>query len=72
MKLYAVELTTTAVVIANSEADAWRVVRDNIRDMHGVTKISELPNGRGGMRIPYGYDGNTRIREILEEEASRC
>ena len=83
MKLYTVELTTTAVVAAESESDAWQVagyckreiVNDNTTDifvMQDIKGFDELPDDWDEMCIPYGHDGNTRIREILEEDASRC
>ncbi len=77
MKLYMVEITTHAVVIADDEDHAREVARDCRREAFSddidpqievgreVSKLHELEAGWDGECIPYGGDGNTRINAIL-------
>ncbi|GAA4400510.1 hypothetical protein [Quisquiliibacterium transsilvanicum] len=78
MKLYEVSVEFTMVVQAGDEEDAWDVARENVRDAVGdadphlhvvrrVTGAAQLRDGWDGMCIPYGGDGNTRIKDILGE-----
>lgn len=79
MGLYRVELTVVAVIEADDEIDAITAAEDDKREIFGdandpeisvcgeVTKLADLTDGWDGDCIPYGGDGNTRIRELLAE-----
>lgn len=78
MKLFAVELTITTVVMAACEEDAYGVAMDEIGDItndtdHDIDVIGEvkaldrLPSGWDGMCLPYGGDGETRLKDLLPE-----
>lgn len=81
MKLYMVEITTHAVVVAEDEDHAREVASDCRRDAlsddidpqidvgREVTKLQDLENGWDGECIPYGGDGNTRLKAILTPNA---
>ena len=71
MRLYMVEITTYAVVVAEDEGHAREVASDCRRDAlrddidpqievgREVAKLQDLENGWDGECIPYGGDGNT-------------
>lgn len=77
-KLWNVELTYVAVVLAEDEESAWDVAAANERQIvgdssgpivdvcHRVKEKKDFRDGWDGMCIPYGGDGNTRIHEIQE------
>lgn len=80
MPLYNVDLTLkcTMVVQADDEDDAheealyhWREgvsdsdARPTLHITGEVTKESHLRDGWDGMCIPYGGNGNTRIKDLL-------
>jgi hypothetical protein len=76
-RLFAVTLSTTAIVEAADEDEALEVARDEQRDICGdhdldrnligeVTSIADvLSHGWDERCIPYGGDGNTTLGEIL-------
>lgn len=78
-----VTMETTLVVIAEDENHAWEVARENARrdfddadeapQIHvtGEVKSAEhLRDGWNGDCVPYGGDGNTRLRDLLTPNAS--
>ena len=77
MKPYMVEIRAYAVVMAEDEAHAHLVAESYKRDIMGdeynpyidvdgeVASVDALSHGWDGECIPYGGDGNTRLREIL-------
>ena len=78
MKLFTVEISVTAVVMAESSMDAYSVaiselsdiVRENEPDVdvHGEIKaLDRLPEGWDPMCLPYGGDGETRLKDLLPE-----
>jgi len=84
MTIYNVTLTleTTVVVVADDPEHAIDVARDNARraiedapdgpefDVSGeVTSERNLRDGWDGDCIPYGGDGNTRIKDLLTPNA---
>jgi hypothetical protein len=78
MKLFTVEVSVTAVVAAENEMEAYSVVSfefpDIVRDaepdidVHGEVKsLDRLPADWDGMSLPYGGDGETRLKDLLPE-----
>jgi hypothetical protein len=77
MKLYMVEVTTYAVVMARDEIHALNVADAYKRDIFGddpspnidvdraIEKLSDLKHGWDGECIPYGGDGNTRLADLV-------
>jgi len=80
MALYRVNtlLDLDMVVEADNEDDAWNVARQDWKEAASDTRTSvqihvvgeikltdKLPPGWGKDCIPYGGDGNTRIRDLL-------
>ncbi|SOY56814.1 hypothetical protein [Cupriavidus taiwanensis] len=76
MKLFTVEVSVIAVVMAESLMDAHSVavseMRDIVRDtdpdidVHGELKaLDRLPEGWDPMCLPYGGDGETRLKDLL-------
>lgn len=77
MRLYQVEITTIAVIAADdkahalaiAESDAWQIFSDDcsprIELDREVTSLCELRHGWDGECIPYGGDGNTRLKALL-------
>lgn len=80
MKPYFVELTVTAVVMAEDADHAWEVADSERRDIFNdtgnvdiyvgseVTSERNLRDGWDLQCIPYGGDGNTRIGELIGKE----
>lgn len=80
-KLWFVELTATAVVIADDESSAYIADRSNERDifrdmsdphiqvMREVESNADLVDGWDNDCVPYGGDRNTRIGELLAAES---
>ena len=82
MPLYLLELTMTThvVVVADDEAHAYDVAEQNAKRAFDddysenprislnaeVRNASNLKHGWDGDCIPYGGDGSTRIRALLE------
>ena len=69
------------VVEADNEDDAWNAAREDCRDavsdslqsiqIHVIGEIKrtdKLPPGWDKDCIPYGGDGNTRIRDLLPSD----
>ena len=81
MKAYYVELKIAAVVIADSEinamfiaeSEAREIVRDTDPEADCATEIKSIEHLQrldalwDGMCIPYGGDGNTRLKDLLPE-----
>lgn len=78
MKLYTVEISVTAVVMAETEKEAHSVARfeltDIVRDsdpdidVHGEVKsLDRLPASWDPMCLPYGGDGETRLKDLLPQ-----
>ena len=79
MKPFKIELTVTAVVMAEDESHAFEVAAQRHRDILGdvwvglvslsqaepIPTLADLPKHWDGMCIPYNGDGNTRLSEIL-------
>lgn len=78
MPLFAIELTTVAIVEADDEDAAMQVARDEQRSICADTLYMDLAmfgqvtcredliaHGWDEACIPYGGDGNTRIRDLL-------
>lgn len=82
MPLYtlAVTMTTHVVVVADDEGHAYDVAEESAKrafdddysatpkiSLNGeVSSVEQLKNGWDGGCIPYGGDGSTRIRALLE------
>jgi hypothetical protein len=71
-------METTLVVIADDENHAWEVAQEHTRrafddaDEPALTSVigevrneEHLRNGWDGNCVPYGGDGNTRLKELL-------
>ncbi|AZG14968.1 hypothetical protein [Cupriavidus pauculus] len=78
MKLFTVELTVTAVVMADDErharivADArkYDIQSDSLDDFDVIGELKSLdrlPEGWDADCIPYGGDGETRLKDLLPE-----
>lgn len=81
--IYAVEISYTAMIVADSAEEAMRVAREKSRDIVGDSPDPEPRVLEADVRtpymlarfgwddrcIPYGHDGNTTIAEILKEAA---
>lgn len=79
MSLFEVEFTVRAVVQADDSTHAFQVAMENSSDIfrddpqddfdvgRKILEASHLPSGWNVECVPYGGDGNTRIREILAE-----
>lgn len=77
MKPYAVEVTLHMVVMADDLKRARKVGRQFARDaarkdefddvfvLREVTSEDELPDEWDGTCVPYGGDGNTRLKDLL-------
>lgn len=78
--MYAVELTYNAMVIADSPEEAVQKARHAARDIVNdspdcdprvlaeISAADQLSRyGWDDRCIPYGHDGNTRIKEILKD-----
>ena len=78
MKLFTVEMSVMAVVMAKSEMEAFTIAHGHRRDIwdegdpdidvHGEIKgLDRLPEGWDPMCLPYGGDGETRLKDLLPE-----
>ncbi|WP_349609064.1 hypothetical protein [Cupriavidus sp. DF5525] len=78
MKLFTVEVSVIAVVMAESEMDAFTIAHNHRRDIwdegdpdidvHGEIKsLARLPADWDPMCLPYGGDGETRLKDLLPE-----
>lgn len=78
--IYAVELTYIAMVSANSPDEAASAARRDARDIVSdapdteprvlaqIYKADQLSRyGWDDRCIPYGHDGNTRLKDLLQE-----
>lgn len=78
MKPYAVEVSFTMIVMAEDETEAYHVADENAREAWGdtqspdymvlnpVTSEEQLKfRGWDGNCIPYGGDGDTRLKDII-------
>lgn len=78
MKLYLVEYTVQAVVMADDESHAFTVALESeseamseggpdVQVLHEVKKVEDLQGTDWNFNcVPYGGDRNSRIGEILE------
>lgn len=76
MKMWNVEVSYVAVVLADDEIEAAKVARRHAREIvsdagesdcvvtHEVKDVSDFRDGWDGACLPYGGDGNTRINEL--------
>ena len=81
MKAYYVELKIAAVVMAYSELDAMGIAdieareivletdpeADCATEIKSIDHLQRLDALWDGMCIPYGGDGNTRLKDLLPE-----
>ena len=78
MKPYTVELTITAIVMATSEMDAHKAAIENRRDIWSdvvpnvgvireIKALDRLPESWDPDCLPYGGDGETRLKDLLPE-----
>ena len=78
MKLFTVEVSVTAVVMAESEMDAYSVAISYLSDIISdtdpdidvlgeVKSLDRLPEDWDPMCLPYGGDGETRLKDLLPE-----
>lgn len=77
-KLFIVEISTTTIVARNDWADARRNASSHMYDIIGdcvpeidvageVKGLDRLPEGWDPMCLPYGGDGETRLKDLLPE-----
>ena len=78
MKPYQVEITTIAIVMAEDEAHALQVTESEAHAIFSddpnprieidgeVTDLAKMSHGWDGECIPYGGDGNTRLKDLLQ------
>lgn len=76
MKMWNVEVSYVAVVLAGDEIEAAEVARRNAREIvrdagesdcvvtHELKAVSDFRDEWDGACIPYGGDGNKRINEL--------
>lgn len=76
-KFYETTITITAVVQADNATDAYLVTRDQMREIfrdidhpditvgNRIGSVKDLPKEWDGMCLPYGGDGNTRLKDLL-------
>lgn len=80
MKPYQLTMKTTVVVMASDALHAVQVARENHREIVRdseldagialpVNSLSDLSDEWDGECIPYGGDGNTRLKELLPPNA---
>lgn len=87
MKIFAVKITTTAMVVAENEEEAAEIAVEEEHSIFTdgtcdheppevVASEAELAkHGWDGECIPYGGDGNTRLKNLfalVEPEPVRC
>jgi hypothetical protein len=77
VKLYEVEITTIAVIAADDESHAQQIAESEARQIFSddlsprikldgeVKSLDRLQQGWDGECIPYGGDGNTRLKDLL-------
>ena len=76
VKPYILEMTTTVVVMADSPAHAMQVAREHRREMARDGDLEPAPpvelvalcglrGGWNGECIPYGGDGNIRLKAMF-------
>lgn len=81
MKPYVVEMTIRSVVMAEDEDDAYRtgadlfreIARDEAPDvdvLREVLDVRHLPTGWDLMCLPYGGDGNTRLKDLVADQSA--
>lgn len=78
MKPFIVELKVTAVVMAESDKDAYNVAHSKSAEIVGdelevdvqgeLTCLRHLPDGWEPDCVPYGGDGDTMLRDLVPEE----
>jgi hypothetical protein len=82
MKAFFVEMKITAVVMADSEQDAISVANRDAREICNdgemsaevvvalthLNQLKDLDDSWDGLCIPYGGDGNTRLKDLLPED----
>lgn len=77
-KLFIVEISTTAIVAGKDWAEAHRNASSRLYDIIGdcgpeidvageIKGLDRLPDGWDPMCLPYGGDGNTRLKDLLPE-----
>lgn len=76
MKMWNVEVSYVAVVLAGSQIEAEGVARRDAREIvsdsdpadctvtHEVKEIADFRDGWDGACLPYGGDGDSRINEL--------
>lgn len=81
MALYVVEISVRTVVQADDDLHAQAVAEDQFRDIarderpevsveHEVFSARCLPSGWDLDCLPYGGDGNTRLRELVASQTT--
>lgn len=77
MKLFAIEIKTAAMIAAEDAEQALEIAERDARQIFGedgsptieldseIKSIGSLPNGWDGECLPYGGDGNTRLKDLL-------
>ena len=81
MKLYTIEITSIAVIAAEDEEHAIKTAQSmrnqiffddanpRIESDGEIKNIDDLSHGWDGECIPYGGDGNTRIKDLMPPNA---
>lgn len=83
LKPYKLTMKTVVVVMANNARHAEMVARENsheiVRDgelesglASPVNSLADLTDSWDGECIPYGWDGNTRLKELLPPNDQAC
>lgn len=76
LKPYKLVMKTTVVVMANNARHAEMIARENRREIERdselepgiafpVNSLADLDDSWNGDCIPYGGDGNTRLKDLL-------
>jgi len=79
-KLYRVTVEFEMVVEARDQDHAWSLATTHapsaipdcapdVRVGSEIMSVSDLPEHWDGMCLPYGGDGNQRIKDIIKEKA---
>ena len=77
-KLFIVEISTTAIVAGKDWAEARRNASSHLSDIIGdsdpqidvageIKSLDNLPDGWDSMCLPYGGDGESRLKDLLPE-----